>query len=234
MRKIILIMLMMLTSTSLCFAEKQEWVEKTYDFSKITKVTILDPIIADNIKNGIKEREISEIFKTHAKLSNIKLVEPSTVILSLNAEFGVNLMELNKINPHEARKIIDENSYKYTDLLIKSEVLVYDMGKTYSDGVTFNTTQNQTSQITNNRGMVVGTVQTPVSQTHTIGGGNVDTAYNVVRFIVTDVKTGKDVFLRIDNRTKVNVTKFDNTKPKDIYGRIVKSFFNDLSDKFGK
>ena len=148
----------------------------------------------------------------------------------MNAEFGIDLLELNKTNPQEARKIIDENTYKYTDILIKSEVGIYGMGTTYSNGFSYNTTYNQTSQVIGSNGLS-GTIQTPITQTHTVGGGNVDTACASVSFKATDTRTGKDIFLRIDNRAKANLTRLDNTVPKDVFGRIVSSFFNDFNGK---
>lgn len=230
----ILTLLIVLFVTSLCFAEKQEWTDKTYDFSNVKRVTILDPMVANNIRNGIAEREIDEIFKSKINLSNVKIVDAATVILSMNAEFGIDLMELSKTNPSEAKKIIDENSYKYTDILIRSEVGIYGMGMTYSRGFSYNTTYNQNSDIRGSNGMLVGSIQTPVNQIHTVEGGNVDTACASVSFRASDVRTGKDVFLKIDKRERANSRRFDNTVPKDVFIRIVDAFFGDLNGKFKK
>ena len=47
-------------------------------------------------------------------------------------------------------------------------------------------------------------------------------------------KNKKYVFIRLDDRARSNITAFDNTKPKDLYGRIVNSFFDSLADLLAK
>lgn len=234
MKKIaILTFLLSILLSSICFAEKQEWIDKTYNFSKITRVTICDPNIPNYIKNGIVENEIIDIFKEKAKLSNIKIVDPVTVILSINADLGIDLLEMNKKDPAAAAKILDENNYKYTDIIISSTVGRYGMGTTYQEGFSYNTTSYQNSYILTPGGSTA-TIQSPITQTHNIRGGNVPVANTVVRWDVKDTRTLRNVFSRIDDRSRNNSTRLDNTKPKDLYGRITDSFFNDLNNLLNK
>jgi hypothetical protein len=93
----------------------------------------------------------------------------------------------------------------------------------------FTTTGYQTSTVTGPGGSAV--ITTPTQNYHHVPGGNVPTAYAAVRFDVLDAKTNKAVISRIEDRTRVNATIFDNSKPKDIYKRITGSFFGFLDDK---
>ena len=58
-------------------------------------------------------------------------------------------------------------------------------------------------------------------------------AYACVKFEVYDIETGKLIWSKIDDRAKA-VTKLRNTQPKDLYGRILNSFFDDLKEKITK
>ena len=49
-----------------------------------------------------------------------------------------------------------------------------------------------------------------------------------------DTKTGNVVWMRIDDRTKVNRTVFDNTTPKDIYKRILGNFIDTLYENLNE
>jgi hypothetical protein len=234
MKKVILLTIFTLfILNSYCFAEKQEWIDKTYDFSKVTRITICEPNIQNYIKNGILEKEIIDTFKSKAKISNVKIVEPLTIINAINADLGIDLLEINKKNPQEALRIIDENSYKYTDIIITSTVNRYGMGSTYEEGFSYNTTSYQNSYIFTPGGATT-TVQSPVTQTHNVRGGNVGVAITSVRWDVKDTKTLKNVFSRIDDRSRSNRTRLDNTNPNDLYKRITGSFFDDLNELLNK
>ena len=219
-------------NTGVALAEKQEWVDKTYDFSKVKRIVIFDPNILDKLKNGINEKEIIEIFKSKAKIEKVIIIELSKICNNIYLDTGINLVELNQQNPSEALRILDESLPKYADIYVASSVNEYSMGSQYNEGYTYNTTSYQTSYVTGPGG--TATIQTPVNQTHTIPGGYVSVAYANVRFEVYDIKTNKAIFTRIDNRQRSNDTIFEHGKPKDLYGRITKSFFDDLSKKINK
>lgn len=220
-------------SLSTAFAEKQEWLDKNYDFSKVKTVLICDPTISDHIKNGIKEREIKEIFDSKIKLSEkIKVIYVADLVPLITAETGTNPLELYVTDQQKAVNLITEAMFRYSDVIITTNVLEYDTGKEYREGYSYNTTEYQTSYINGPYGTT--TVQTPVTKTHNVSGGNVQVAYAAVRFEVTDSKTKKPVISRIDDRARANPTVFDNTKPKDLYGRILNSFLILLKTNLNK
>lgn len=61
-----------------------------------------------------------------------------------------------------------------------------------------------------------------------------EVAHVAVKWDVKDTKTNKIVWTLIDERFKINSTKFDNTKPKDLYSRITGAFFESLNNKLSR
>lgn len=232
MRKIVLVALLFLISGT-CYAEKQEWIDKNYEFYKVKNVYIYTPFIAEYLKNGIVENEILDTFNEKAKIPNVKILDTGMIARLIEIDRGIDLLELNRTNPAEVGKIFNENVPKYVDLIIYSQVGKYGMGSTYRQAFSYNTTNYQNSYIYGSNGSSA-VVQTPQTQTHTIPGGNIPLASTSVRWDVIDAKTGKTIFSRIDERDRGNRSRLENTTPKDLYKRILSSFFDDLNDKIKK
>jgi hypothetical protein len=211
-------------------AEKQEWVDKTFDFTKVKRVYIYTPFVAEYLKNGIVENEILDTFKDRVKLPNAQVLDTGAVARLIEIDTGIDLLELNRTDPIEAGKIFFENTPKHVDLIIYSQVGKYGMGSTYRQSFTYNTTNYQNSYIYGPNG-TSAVVQAPQTQTHTVPGGNIPLASASVRWDVIDTRTGKTIFSRIDDRDRSNGSKLENTTPNDLYKRITSSFFSDLNDK---
>ena len=221
-----------LSVSSIVSAEKQEWVDKNYDFTKVKRVLIHEPVVSDKLKNGISEHQISEIFSSKLKLpDNAKVVTTAEIVNKVKVDSGIDILALMAQNPKEASRLYYEAIPNYSDIVITSRVFEYSIGSEYREGYTYSTTEYQTAYVNNNRGTSLGTVDMPVSTTHSIPGGNVPVVYASVRWDVYDAKTGKAVISRLDDRARANARAFDNTKPKDLYQRITGAFFDFISDK---
>lgn len=57
-------------------------------------------------------------------------------------------------------------------------------------------------------------------------------AYACVQFNVQDTKTGKNVWIRKDDRGRANRGILSLTKPKDLLRRILKRYFSDAHKVF--
>lgn len=228
-----LLLFIFVSLTSIASAEKQEWIDKDYNFNNVKRVLLFNPTIEQKLYNGINEHEILEIFAKKAKLpENIKFITPKKFIENIKFDTGIDVPKLYEKNPQEAEKVIFEGISRYADLVIDSHVFEYSVGSEYREGYTFNTTQYQTAYVNGTNGSA--TVNMPVTVQHNVPGGNIPVAYASVRWEVIDTKTGKSVVIRLDDRAKGNPTVFDNTKPRDLYGRISGSFFDFMSDKLEK
>lgn len=230
---VVLLISVFFSLTSIVSAEKQEWVDKNYNFTKVKSVYIFNPALEQKLVNGINEHEILEIFSKKAKLpENIKVITFEKVVENIKFDTGIDVLKLYDKNPQEGLRVFNEGISRYADLVIGSRVFEYSVGREYREGFTFNTTEYQTAYVNGTSGSAA--VNMPVNVQHNVPGGNIPVAYASVRWEVTDTKTGKSVVVRLDDRAKGNPTVFDNTKPKDLYGRISGSFFDFMSDKLEK
>lgn len=212
MRKAILFCLLCLFICGTCFAEKQEWIDKNYKFSNITKVFIYEPVIPDNIKNGINEKEIIESFNAKTNINNVKLVYLPEVIESLKQDMNIDIMILNRSNPQEASIVLNSNISKYADIIICSNINFYGIVSRYTEPIYY--------QLNN--------------QMQSLPGGNFPVACVGVKWEVYDAYSLKPIITRIESRDRMNRLSYENTKPKDLYERITESFFTDINKKISK
>ena len=105
--------------------------------------------------------------------------------------------------------------------------MIYDTGAEYCEGYIYTTPSTNTSTVWLPNGQTA-TVMTNGQAVHNVPGGNFPAVYVAVRVDVIDPQSGNVVWMRIDDRAKVNRTVFDNTKPKDVYKRILGSFIEDF------
>ena len=61
MKRILLFVIMLMMITVSAFADKQEWIDKNYDFGKAKRI-LVSFSVPDELKNGITEKETEEIF----------------------------------------------------------------------------------------------------------------------------------------------------------------------------
>jgi hypothetical protein len=212
------------------FAEKQEWIDKTFDFKKTKRILIYPIQVPDAIKNGIIEKQIEETYWENAKLKNVELITFDKLIELIKNDTGVDLQELHKKDQKLSLEFLKTNLPNYVDLELHANIVAYGTGSEYKEGFSYSTTETQTSYVYGTNGSA--TVQTPVNRTHYVPGGNALVLYAGIRWDVYDSKTNKPVFSRVDNRSKMP-TRFESSNPKNMYERILTAFFKDLNSKVG-
>lgn len=230
MKKIILLMLLFIFSTT-AYAQKQEYIDKNYDFSKVKKVYFNFSYLPN--ANGINENEtmelnteaITKIWK-QAKLKGYEFYGPANIIEMIKTEKQINIKELAKNDIEKANEIFMNYLNENMDVAAQVDVLVYDIGSQYREGYFMNVPSTETTYIYTPYGS--GTMTTYGNEQQYVPGGNVPVAYCCVKMYVHDFKTDKDVWVRIDDRAKMNATVFDNTRPKDMYKRIINSYYGDF------
>ena len=229
---LLLSLVICLLNVSFAAAEKQEWVDKTYDFTKVKRVLVYPPTIPDNMKNGIIEKDLSETYLSKIKLpSNVQVLDILTIIRSIQKDTGIDLPAMHQKNQQEAIKLLNEYIPNYVDMIVCSKIVKYSTGSQYQESYSYNTTSYQTSYINGTNGSAA--IQTPVNQTHVVPGGDALVLYAGVRWDVYDAKTNTVVFSRIDDRSKMP-TRLESGTPKNMYKRILDSFFDDFSDKLAR
>ena len=66
MRRCFILVCFLLFMTNSVLAAKQQWIDKTYDFS-VPNSMVVQLIIPESVKNGIIEHETTEIFDEYLK-----------------------------------------------------------------------------------------------------------------------------------------------------------------------
>lgn len=232
MKKFALILLFLLCFPTTVFAEKQEWIDKNYDFSKVKSI-VINFVIPEQLKNGIIEHEATEIFqeqfskKLVPKLTkqNVKVLMFESVFQEIKATQNIDILSMYETDAEKARTFIAEYIPKNFDAILSVTLQHYSMGTQYVDGYTYSVPTAQTYYNETNIVTVSGTQQQYVS------GGNKPTAYAIVKYEITDIPSTKNVWTRIDDRARVNKDAFENSKPKDLYERSLKSYFSALASK---
>lgn len=118
------------------------------------------------------------------------------------------------------------------DLTFTTHLISYNMGSQYSEGYCYNTPTTETSTVMTPYGNTI--ITTHGTKQNYVSGRMVPAAFACVKFEINDTKTGKTIWTRIDDRSRANETEFDNTKPLDLYKRIIKNYFKDLESKLHK
>ena len=77
-------------------------------------------------------------------------------------------------------------------------------------------------------------VTTHTTEQQYIGPQNVPMTYTTVKFIINDMATKANVWTRIDKREREGDELFGNSKPKEVFERIIKSAFDDFTEKIEK
>lgn len=232
MKKVFLLLCIILLISQTVFAEKQEWVDKTYDFTKIKKVLVYPLSVPDTIKNGIVEKGLAEAYIEKTKLPDVQIVDLSTLLYAIQRDTGIDILALRKVDPKEAIKQLDIHTPDYVDAVIYAEITNYGTGSKYRESSSYTTTEYETSYINGPRG-TTATVQSPVNKTHVIPGGDALVLYAGVRWDIRDAKTNNVIFSRIDSRSKMP-GRFESGTPENMYKRILDSFFKDFGGKLAK
>ncbi len=240
MKKIVLLVMMFMLVTVSAFADKQEWIDKNYDFGKAKNVLVTF-YVPEELKNGITEKETQEIFEEalQDKVTNklvplgykIKTLEKANNEISLL--YGINIKEQLKNNPLDAKVIFDKYLKENIDLVMEVQLLRYSTGSKTKEGYFVSVPKYESHYVSN--GMYGGHfVTTQTTEQQYIAPQNVPMTYTAVKFIIDDVQTDANVWTRIDDREREGDELFGNSKPKEVFERILKSGFDDFKDKLEK
>ena len=236
MKRILLFVIMLMMITVSAFADKQEWIDKNYDFGQAKRI-LVSFSVPDELKNGITEKETEEIFfdVLQDKVTNklvpfgYKVKTLADVDDDIQLLYGVNFTEQIKNNTIEAEKIFEKYINENVDLVVGVKLLTYSTGSRYKEGYYRTVTKSEPQYV----GDLYGGrfVNTSRTEQQYIPGKNVPMTYTSVKFMIDDVDTKENVWTRIDEREREGDELFGNSKPKEVFERILKSGFGDFTDK---
>lgn len=222
MKKLLLLVIFLFVA-NIAFADKQEWVDKKHDFSK-DRTIYVSYEVKDELKNGINEKESQEIFE---KIMDEKFNK----ILSDKGYKVLTLDDISKDKNVSSKEEIDKELLaNNVDLVVDVKLDCYGMGEKYKEGFTYSVPMTSHKYVYTPNGAV--NVPVTENRVYNFPGGMFPAVMVKVRFDLTNTNTNEVVWARIDNRTKINEDELDTTKPKDVFGRIIKSFCSDAQKKF--
>lgn len=234
--------LLMVMSVS-ASAEKKQWCDNSFKFSQTNSIYI--EFMSDIPLNDIDKHIASETYAEKRdswvqdmKKKGYKIFTPKDVRNSIQIEQGIDIEELGNKDVEAANRIWCDYILTHCDVGVYIALTAYGNGSEYVNGYTINTPNTTVSNVYTSNGDF-GTITTYGTTQQYIPGGYAGSAYAHVDFYVVNHKDksqkyGVNVWMLSDDRVKVNKTMLDNTEPKDLFERMLSSFFSEANGKFGK
>lgn len=204
-QKLLLLLCLLLLPTLPASAEKTDWYDKEYNFSQIKKALVYDVVLTDTeeFESDLLNETLQEDYLKNAQRPHYQLVRPDKAAV------------LSPDNPNEA-----------ADIYIKAELLKWHNDSYIREAYTTweNRTATRTKKLPNGQ---------KVSETYTYTvpvhhpPQTIYTSTVRLKFEVFDSKTNK----RIMARDELRLRDDSHHGEKGIFGRISKSFFDDLNKK---
>ena len=227
MRKLLILVLFLFSLP--VNAQKSEWIEPSYNFTKAKRIYI-SYTVAPELRNGITEKETTDWFFKQIKKELVDKTPPGYKIESqfkaeerILKETGISMESRITKSPEEAKVFFAKFLRDNYDLLLEAAFLENAEGQQYHGGYTYTTTVPQTSTVLGPGGQL-STVTTTSQQVHSVPGGNVPTTKIVLRFDVTDTATAKYVWSLLDEREKEGGLLEKSVNPKGMFNRITADF----------
>ena len=219
---LLLLCLLMLTSATPASAEKTDWKDDAYDFSKIQRILLYDPNFSaarGQSMTEFAEKIAASAYPQQAARGKCEVITLAQASRRLSLLLGMDVDALVRTDPVRAKALLDENILKIADAWVTCNVTDWKNG---SYVVPERTVWETRTARSNNGNRETYTYIVPVTYppyTVTYSRCNVE-------FELYDARTGKMVFARRDARDKDD---YDNQE--GMFERITKSFFEDVGKK---
>lgn len=234
MIKILYFLLTLLIMVSPAYAEKSEWIDPNFDFTK-TKSICIDYVASPEIADGIRDKESRELFFEKAKADIADKLSKQKYKVDSIYKAKENFINSEKIDSKKSAKDITQEQLplfeKYVqnnyDLLIRCIVSQYDTGKKYVEAHTYKTTVPVATTVLDATGQMQ-TIIIHQQQEFNIPAGNYPAAFVQARFDVIDTNTNKKVWALDDKRDKIDDTGISDIKPNGLFTEVIAEFAENL------
>lgn len=234
MIKVLYFLLCLLIMVNPAYAEKSEWIDPSYDFTKAKSICI-DYVASPEIADGIRDKESQELFFEKAKADIADKLSKQKYKVDTIYKAKENFITSERIDSKESAKDITQEQLplfeKYVqnnyDLLIKCIVSQYDSGKKYVEAHTYKTMVPVATTVLDATGQMQ-TIIIQQQQEFNIPAGNYPAAFVQVRFDVIDTKTNQKVWALDDKRDKIDDTGISGIKPDGLFTQVIAEFAENL------
>ena len=234
MIKVLYYLLCLLIMVNPAYAEKSEWIDPGYDFTK-TKSICIDYVASPEIADGIRDKESQELFFKKAKADIADKLSKQKYKVDTIYKAKENFTTSERIDSKESAKDITQEQLplfeKYVqnnyNLLIKCIVSQYDSGKKYVEAHTYKTMVPVATTVLDATGQMQ-TIIIQQQQEFNIPAGNYPAAFVQVGFDVIDTKTNQKVWSLDDKRDKIDDTGISDIKPNGLFTEVIAEFAENL------
>ena len=238
MIKVLYFLLCLLIMVNPAYAEKSEWIDPGYDFTK-TKSICIDYVASPEIADGIRDKESQELFFKKAKADIADKLSKQKYKVDTIYKAKENYLTSEGTDSKESAKDITQEQLplfeKYVqnnyDLLIRCIVSQYDTGKKYVEAHTYKTMVPVATTVLDATGQMQ-TIIIQQQQEFNIPAGNYPAAFVQVRFDVIDTKTNQKVWALDDKRDKIDDTGISGIKPDGLFTQVIAEFAENLRKNF--
>lgn len=234
MIKVLYFLLCLLIMVNPAYAEKSEWIDPGYDFTK-TKSICIDYVASPEIADGIRDKESQELFFKKAKADIADKLSKQKYKVDTIYKAKENYLTSEGTDSKESAKDITQEQLplfeKYVqnnyDLLIRCIVSQYDTGKKYVEAHTYKTMVPVATTVLDATGQMQ-TIIIQQQQEFNIPAGNYPAAFVKAQFDVIDTKTNQKVWALDDKRDKIDETDISGIKPNGLFTQIIAEFAENL------
>ena len=234
MIKVLYYLLCLLIMVNPAYAEKSEWIDPGYDFTK-TKSICIDYVASPEIADGIRDKESQELFFKKAKADIADKLSKQKYKVDTIYKAKENYLTSEGTDSKESAKDITQEQLplfeKYVqnnyDLLIRCIVSQYDTGKKYVEAHTYKTMVPVATTVLDATGQMQ-TIIIQQQQEFNIPAGNYPAAFVKAQFDVIDTKTNQKVWALDDKRDKIDDTGISDIKPNGLFTEVIAEFAENL------
>ena len=122
---LLLTLLMLLALSAIAAAEKTDWYDKSYDFSKVKRALIYDVTLTDTAEfdSELLDRVLQEEYLKNAQRPKYEVVSLEQALRRISLAEGSDLDRLRQQEQAKAEEIFSRNLPKIADVYIKAELL---------------------------------------------------------------------------------------------------------------
>lgn len=223
-KRILVLLMVLLLSTSVCFAKADEWESNTYDFSKIETILLLPPFVGQSVNNPFAYQKTTDYLMEEIRKQNIKWVDLHYVVEQVEKETNINMTELLEQDVNKFLKVLEEYGPHHVDAVLRIDVFSYGWSTQFVEGYYTPRMNQGNGTFTGfyNWTTFSGTYTAPVTSYNYIPGASEQIANAGCIFSLYDAKSLNMIWGYVDNRSK-NTRAVKFAHPNAPINRMFKS-----------
>jgi hypothetical protein len=216
----------MFLMTSIVSAAPNKWLDKTYDFTTVKTVLIMQPNIAKEVKDEFALQKVEEMLRPEIEKVQITPVYFEVLLQQMSKDLNIDLNVLYKQDPQKCLTIVKDNASHYVDAVLYVDVHQMGWTKQYVQPQFSSYTKYETSYVKTANG-TAATVQSPQQKNVTIPGGYRDFGSASFGARLFNAKTDKLIWGYTDAKSQQKGL-FNKVEPEKFIKQLIEKAFEDI------